>query len=333
MLQRAEGAGKTLASALTAADGTFSLSISLKTPESLVAIAPAAGATSLAIDVKLRPRLAARVGKAAAFAEATVSITVDPHGATGKANITVKRNGKTVQRTQAKVRKGRASQTIVAPGPGAYTVIVDFDAPNGYAAASATAPARATTRILRVGSKGSDVAGLIRKLRSLNFHVPPPSQSYTTSVRDAVIAFQKVSGLRRTGAMGQTDWKTLAKLKPVQATRKGSPNRIEVDKTRQILIKVRKGKVMGVLHTSTGRTGNTPEGVHKIRWKAPQTSTWLGPGLLYRTLTFWGNSFAIHGWKSVPTSPASSGCVRIPMWAADWLYDRSPVGETVIVHR
>ena len=173
VLQRAEGAGKTLTSGLTAADGTFSLSISLKTPESLVAIALASGATSAPIDFKLRPRLAARVRKAAAFAEAKVSITVDPHGATGTANITVKRNGKTVQRVQARVRNGRASKAIVTPGPGAYKVIVDFDAPNGYAAASATVTGRATTRVLKVGSKGNDVAGLIRKLGSLSLHVPP----------------------------------------------------------------------------------------------------------------------------------------------------------------
>ena len=96
---------------------------------------------------------------------------------------------------------------------------------------------------------------------------------------------------------------------------------------------MRGGKVAGVLPVSTGATGNTPEGIHNILWKAPQLTTWLGPGLLYRPLTFVGNSFAIHGWKSVPAYPASHGCVRVPIWTADWLYDRSPVGETVIVHR
>ena len=30
---------------------------------------------------------------------------------------------------------------------------------------------------------------------------------------------------------------------------------------------------------------------------------------------------------------ASHGCARIPMWAADWLYRQSPVGETVYVYR
>jgi lipoprotein-anchoring transpeptidase ErfK/SrfK len=48
-------------------------------------------------------------------------------------------------------------------------------------------------------------------------------------------------------------------------------------------------------------------------------------------MTFHGN-FAIHGYYSVPTYPASHGCVRVPIWEADWLYDQSPVGERVYVY-
>ncbi|MCZ7537717.1 MAG: L,D-transpeptidase [Acidimicrobiia bacterium] len=35
----------------------------------------------------------------------------------------------------------------------------------------------------------------------------------------------------------------------------------------------------------------------------------------------------------MPAYPASHGCVRIPIWTADWLYNQSPVGETVYVYR
>ena len=333
VLQRSTGAGKALASAVTSADGAFRAKLSLKEPVALVARAVASGALSQAVQVAVRPKISVKVAKAAAFTDTTVKIVVDPHGARGVANLTVKYNGKTVQTARTRVRKGRANETIVAPGPGSYAVLVEFDPPAGYAAAQAKTSGKATTRVLKVGSKGRDVSGLIRKLRALNFHVPAPTQSFTASLSDPVIAFQKVAGLRRTGVMGEADWKALARARPVEATRQGPPNRIEVDKSRQILIKVRGGEVAGVLPVSTGVTGNTPEGIHNILWKAPQTTTWLGPGILYRTLTFVGNSFAIHGWSSVPAYPASHGCIRIPIWTADWLYDRSPVGETVIVHR
>jgi hypothetical protein len=39
-----------------------------------------------------------------------------------------------------------------------------------------------------------------------------------------------------------------------------------------------------------------------------------------------------HRYYSVPTYPASHGCVRVPIWEADWLYDQSPVGERVYVY-
>ena len=90
---------------------------------------------------------------------------------------------------------------------------------------------------------------------------------------------------------------------------------------------------MHILPTSTGATGNTPEGHWKIRWKAPSTTTWLGSAILFRTMTFKGNEFAIHGFSPVPSYAASHGCARIPLWAADWLYRQSPVGEAVFVYR
>ena len=31
-------------------------------------------------------------------------------------------------------------------------------------------------------------------------------------------------------------------------------------------------------------------------------------------------------------TPASHGCVRVPIWEADWLYNQSPVGERVNVY-
>jgi lipoprotein-anchoring transpeptidase ErfK/SrfK len=94
---------------------------------------------------------------------------------------------------------------------------------------------------------------------------------------------------------------------------------------------VRRGVVTGLIPISSGATGNTPVGAWHILWKAPATGTWLGSATLYRTMTFHGN-FAIHGYYSVPPYPASHGCVRVPIWEADWLYNQSPVGERVYVY-
>ena len=94
---------------------------------------------------------------------------------------------------------------------------------------------------------------------------------------------------------------------------------------------MRDGEPEAIIHISSGATGNTPVGHHHVLWKAPATSTWLGSAILYRTMTFHGG-FAIHGFSPVPAYPASHGCVREPMWAADWMYQRVPVGSSVYVY-
>ena len=43
-------------------------------------------------------------------------------------------------------------------------------------------------------------------------------------------------------------------------------------------------------------------------------------------------NFAMHGYPEVPPYPASHGCVREPVWVADWTYRHSFVGETVYIY-
>jgi len=44
------------------------------------------------------------------------------------------------------------------------------------------------------------------------------------------------------------------------------------------------------------------------------------------------NGIAVHGSPSVPTYPASHGCIRVPMYAAKELSGLMPVGIEVIVY-
>jgi lipoprotein-anchoring transpeptidase ErfK/SrfK len=221
---------------------------------------------------------------------------------------------------------------VPTPGIGRFTVHVVFPATGGFAGQIQTTRVTARARTLASGSSGPDVRALSERLSELRFRVPGLSTSFTWELADSVIAFQKAYGLPRTGTAGPQTLKRLERARPLKPRFRSPALHIEVDKTRQILMVVRGGSVRAVLPVSTGATGNTPEGKHAIRWKAPATTTWLGSGILYRTLTFSGDSFAIHGWPDVPAYPASHGCVRIPIWAADWLYQRSPVGETVYVY-
>jgi lipoprotein-anchoring transpeptidase ErfK/SrfK len=51
---------------------------------------------------------------------------------------------------------------------------------------------------------------------------------------------------------------------------------------------------------------------------------------MYDSLFFVGE-FAIHGYYSVPSYPASHGCVRTPIWFASGLYSRWGIGTSVYV--
>ena len=74
---------------------------------------------------------------------------------------------------------------------------------------------------------------------------------------EAVIAFQKMQGLPRTGRVELAFWRALwQNAAPRPRVRRG--DYLEVDKSRQVVLEVRDGQVVDVIHASTGATGNTP---------------------------------------------------------------------------
>jgi hypothetical protein len=190
---------------------------------------------------------------------------------------------------------------------------------------------RVAARTLAQGSSGPDVVALRRRLAQLRLHVPGPAATFGPELYDSVVAFQKARGLERTGPVDAATWRALSQDAVPTPRYRGKGVHIEVSKSRQILMVVHDGETLWYLPVSSGAGGITPVGNYRILWKALSTTTWLGPAILYRTMTF-HTHYAIHGFPSVPSYPASHGCVRIPIWLADWLYRQSPVGERVYVY-
>jgi hypothetical protein len=243
----------------------------------------------------------------------------------------VRASGRVLARTSAGVFSGHVSKRVPTPWAGRVRIVITLPASNGLMTRTIARRVRVRARTLRVGSRGADVRVLHRRLKHLRVHVPGTGKVFSVRTFDSVVAFQKARGLARTGLVGTRTWRALGLVRRFHPRYTRPMPHIEVDKGRQILMIVRRGVVTGIIPVSTGATGNTPVGAWSILWKAPATSTWLGSAILYRTMTFHGN-FAIHGYHSVPTYPASHGCVRVPIWEADWLYDQSPVGERVYVY-
>lgn len=239
--------------------------------------------------------------------------------------------GRRVATVRGRVRDGRAVLLVPLRGIEWFTVRFDLPAAADLGPLVVEKSVRLEWRRLAVGSSGLRVKGLLTQLKWLRIRVPGVGTTYTSAVADAVVCFQKAYRLSRDYVMGETDWRKLdraARLKPRYAT----PSRhIEIDETRQILMLVDSGAVIGVVPVSTGATGNTPEGAFRILRKIYASATYDGSVPLPRFMTFYG-AMGIHGYPLVPPYPASHGCVREPLWACDWVYDHAFVGERLYLY-
>jgi N-acetylmuramoyl-L-alanine amidase len=272
-------------------------------------------ARSPARTIMLRPQLEASLPPVTLVGGLlAVSPKVVPVRA-GSLRVRVFRDGRLVRS-----RAGR----IPTASPGTIRVELTTSPRIGYARVRRTLTAQVVQPALALGARGPSVLALERRLASLHYALRGVDGVYGQDTYEAVLAFQKVNGLPRTGRVEDWLWRRLARAGAPRARHGG--DYIEVDKTRQVLFVVEGGVVTKVVHVSTGATGNTPLGSWRVYRRVPGWD-WV----LWYPLYFKGG-FAIHGYPSVPAYPASHGCVRIPMWIAPTLYGTHGQGTTVVVH-
>jgi lipoprotein-anchoring transpeptidase ErfK/SrfK len=200
------------------------------------------------------------------------------------------------------------------------------------------------------GSSASAVIDAQQRLLDLGFWLSAADGSYGLTTTQAVMAFQKWTGLPRTGRVDESTAVALNRTvcRPAP-TRPGSDVFI-VDKAKQLGYVIRNGRTVWVLNVSTGggyaykaidqKTGaaisdvaNTPAGTFRV-YRVHDDPAYSGSlGVLYRP-RFFNGGIAVHGYKSVPNYPASHGCIRVSNAAMDllWGIKAMPMGSTVIVH-
>ena len=117
---------------------------------------------------------------------------------------------------------------------------------------------------------------------------------------------------------------------------------VEIDLSRQVLFVIDEtGMVMRILPVSTGNgelymdhgqvhRARTPTGTFKVLRKIKGWRV-SSLGLLYYP-SYIFNGIAVHGSPSIPTRPASHGCIRVPMFAAKELSSLLPVGMEVVIY-
>jgi hypothetical protein len=179
------------------------------------------------------------------------------------------------------------------------------------------------------GSRGPLVEMLEARLTALGYPCGPLDGLYDYRTRDAVMAFQKVERLNRDGIAGEAVWRRLF-VAQTPVPRLSKPGgRAEVDLSRQVLFMIENNTVVKIIHVSTGKLG-TPTGHGRVFRKDPGWVT-VPVGSMYSP-SYIMPHIAIHGSKSVPSYPASHGCVRTPIWVTDQLYRELPLGFPVDVY-
>ena len=194
---------------------------------------------------------------------------------------------------------------------------------SGWAAVSKTMPVTIVQPVLARGAAGPSVRALEDRLAELHYAVRRDG-AFGIDDTDAIIAFQKVEGLSRTGVASPEVWRRLLAAHVPRARYGG--DHVEVDKGRQVVFVVRNGQVTLVVPTSTGATGNTPLGTWRVYRKVAGFD-WV---LYYPSYFLRG--FAVHGYVDVPSYPASHGCVRIPLWVAIRVYSLIDYGTPVFIY-
>ena len=281
-----------------------------------------AGAVSNAVLLAVRPGLdtafhgSGQIGRPLSFLARARPATA------GTLTVRVWR-GKRLVKTRS--GHGRVSLVLGTRAPGAYRVAVSLRPSAGFLRAH-----RALERIvfrphLSTGSAGPSVYELDRRLDELHFALGHVDGYFGQDDFDAVIAFQKLHGLPRTGAVDLRFWTELQQASVPHARYPGT--HVEVSKGRQVLFLVRDGEVALVVPVSTGATGNTPLGDWRVYGRVPGYNA-----LEMYYSSFFVGAFAIHGYHSVPPYPASHGCVRIPIWVAYRVYSLIDYGTPVYIY-
>lgn len=157
----------------------------------------------------------------------------------------------------------------------------------------------------------------------------------------AAIAFQKYEGRTVTGRISREDFDLIMNAAAPVAKDSGYKH-VEVDLDRQVLLLTDDdGAVKKILPVSTGSEKHysekgmsglayTPRGRFRVYAKI---SGWRKSplGLLYYP-NYFSDGLAIHGNPSVPRTPQSHGCIRIPMSAAVEIFKSMPVGTIVLIY-
>ena len=287
---------------------------------------------------ELKVRLKGGSGKVKVGKRATAIGTIKPYAPGERVLVALKRSGKTIASRRATVARVKGSDAgkfsfakqVVEPGKYKFTATH----------AESDQLGRATGKSRRFGisypalnqrSRGEDVAILNKLLADLNY-VTTQGQGYGGPTQRAVLAYRKVNKMARTTNTTPGIFRALAAGKGgFKLKDPGNGKQIEVDISRQVMVLAVDGEVQRTYHVSTGAAATpTVRGKWTFYRRHPAFNA---IGMFWSS--FWVRGYAIHGYKSVPTHPASHGCVRTHLTEAKSIFawiDDGQAGTTIFTY-
>jgi peptidoglycan hydrolase-like protein with peptidoglycan-binding domain len=203
--------------------------------------------------------------------------------------------------------------------------------------------------LLQEGSSGPVVQAYQQRLADLHFDPGAIDGHFGSGTTYAIETLQKLFGTEPTGKIRGPERFALSVFRyPAPLQPNGEANRTEVDVTKQVLTLYEGYQVRLLTTTSTGSGGrycyNSPRD-HPTAHICEDANTPPGRFAYTRFVSGWDKSplgqlynpyyfnggIAVHGYASVPTSPASHGCVRIPMHIAEYFHTLVHRGDPVYV--
>ncbi|MEX2193789.1 MAG: L,D-transpeptidase [Thermoleophilaceae bacterium] len=227
--------------------------------------------------------------------------------------VTITRGGREARRRRMLIRKdddvGRFTYRFTARRSGRYLIRAFHEETPEQVALFEREAVTAVSWSARPGQRGARVRVLQRGLDRLAF-VTSRGGRYDAATGRAVLAFRKTNRMARTTRATREVFEML--LRGRGGFRLKYPNHgkhVETDLSRQVLVLARDGEPVRIYPTSSG-TSATPTVLGSFRFYRKQPGT-NSLGMVHSNYFIRG--YAIHGYKSVPTHPASHGCLRVPI--------------------
>ena len=262
--------------------------------------------------------------------------TLSPFAAGQKVEVTLADGDKAVKQQVVEVKQaknGAGEFHLKGPKmvePGDYRARVKFEGSAGAGAAESQSNSFSIRYPgLRKGDKGPEV-GLYNKLLAKQGYATSSGKKFTQITAWATLAFRKVHGMSRIQSSTSGIYKTLAEGKGAyEVQHPGAGRHAEVSLAKQVLVLADGDKPQLTYHISSGSmaTPSDPGGFRFYRKDAGFNSL----GMYYSA--YYNRGEATHGYHSVPTHPASHGCIRIPIPQARQVYNWVQVGMSMFVYR